>query len=105
MQATKPPFIQILSKLMRKINITVYVNDEYSLYDILKEVRSEIDRKVFSRDNIRQRKFSGIWEEEITNSSPLAFTKSFGYQYETVAKWESNVVSKKEFIEFQKESN
>jgi len=88
---------------MRKINITVYVNDEYDLYDYLSEIRSEIDRKVFSRDNIRQRKFSGIWEEEITNSSPLAFTKGFGYQYETVAKWESNVVSNKEFIQFQNE--
>ena len=88
---------------MRKINITVYVNDEYSLYDILKEVRSEIDRKVFDRDNIRQRKFSGTWEEEVTSSSPLA--DRYGYRYETVAKWESNVVPYKEFIQFQKESN
>jgi len=88
---------------MRKINITVYVNDEYSLYDILKEVRSEIDRKVFDRDNIRQRKFSGTWEEEVTSSSPLA--DRYGYRYETVAKWESNVVPNSEFIKFQKESN
>ena len=84
---------------MRKINITVYVNDEYSLYDILKEVRSEIDRKVFDRTNIRQRKFSGRWEEEVTSSSPLA--NRYGYRYETVAKWESNVVSESEFRRFQ----
>jgi len=88
---------------MRKHTITVYTNDEYSLYDILKEVRSEIDRKVFDRDNIRQRKFSGTWEEEVTSSSPLA--DRYGYRYETVAKWESVVVPNKEFIQFQKESN
>jgi len=88
---------------MRRIDITAYVNDEYSFYDILKEVRSEIDRKVFDRDNIRQRKFSGTWEEEVTSSSPLA--DRYGYRYETVAKWESNVVPYKEFIQFQKESN
>jgi len=88
---------------MRKHTITVYTNDEYSLYEILREVRSEIDRKVFDRDNIRQRKFSGTWEEEVTSSSPLA--DRYGYRYETVAKWESVVVPNKEFIQFQKESN
>ena len=88
---------------MRKHTITVYTNDEYSLYEILREVRSEIDRKVFDRDNIRQRKFSGTWEEEVTSSSPLADRN--GYRYETVAKWESVVVPNKEFIQFQKESN
>jgi len=87
---------------MRKINITVYVNDEYSLYDILKEVRSEIDRKVFTRENIRQRKFSGTWEIEKDYKSP---TWPYHGNYETVAKWESNVVPNKEFIQFQKESN
>ena len=81
---------------MRKINITVYVNDEDSLYDILQEVRFQIDRKVFSRDNIRQRKFSGTWEMEV-DSSPC------NWRYEKVAKWESNVVPNKEFIQFQKE--
>ncbi len=35
---------------MRKHTITVYANDEYSLYDILNEVRSEIDRKDFDMD-------------------------------------------------------
>ena len=84
---------------MRKHTITVYANDEYSLYDILNEVRSEIDRKVFTRDNIRQRKFSGTWEVEKSNSSPT--WRYFG-NYETVAKWESNVVPDDEFIEFQK---
>jgi len=88
---------------MRKHTITVYTNDEYSLFEILREVRSEIDRKVFDRDNIRQRKFSGTWEEEVTSSSPLA--NRYGYRYETVAKWESVVVPNKEFIQFQKESN
>ena len=87
---------------MRKINITVYVNDEYSLYDILKEVRSEIDRKVFNKNNIRQRKFSGTWEVEKDISSPLW---PYRWKYETVAKWESVVVPNKEFIQFQKESN
>lgn len=83
---------------MRKINITVYVNDEYSLYDILKEVRSEIDSKVFNRNNIRQRKFTGTWQMEKDISSPLW---PYRWKYETVAKWESNVVSNKEFIQFQ----
>ena len=55
---------------MRKHTITVYTNDEYSLYDILNEVRSEIDRKVFSRDNIKQRKFSGSHEIEKSTDSP-----------------------------------
>ena len=87
---------------MRKINITVYVNDECSLYEILNEVRSEIDRKVFSRDNIRQRKFTGTWEVEKDISSPLW---PYRWKYETVAKWESVVVPNKEFIQFQKESN
>tara|TARA_R100001460_G_scaffold22949_2_gene46564 strand:+ start:150 stop:416 length:267 start_codon:yes stop_codon:yes gene_type:complete len=87
---------------MRKHTITVYTNDEYSLYDILREVRSEIDRKVFDRTNIRQRKFSGTWEEEVTSSSPLA--DRYGYRYETVAKWESVVVPNKEFIQFQKDT-
>ena len=87
---------------MRKHTITVYTNDEYSLYDILREVRSEIDRKVFDRDNIRQRKFSGTWEEEVTSTSPLA--DRYGYRYETVAKWESNVVPNSEFIKFQKDT-
>ena len=87
---------------MRKHTITVYTNDEYSLYEILREVRSEIDRKVFDRDNIRQRKFSGTWEEEVTSSSPLA--DRYGYRYETVAKWESVVVPNKEFIQFQKDT-
>tara|TARA_R100000655_G_scaffold85211_1_gene124860 strand:- start:282 stop:548 length:267 start_codon:yes stop_codon:yes gene_type:complete len=87
---------------MRKHTITVYTNDEYSLYEILREVRSEIDRKVFDRDNIRQRKFSGTWEEEVTSTSPLA--DRYGYRYETVAKWESVVVPNKEFIKFQKET-
>jgi len=83
---------------MRKFNITVYVNDENSLYDILKEVRSEIDSKVFNRNNIRQRKFTGTWQMEKDISSPLW---PYRWKYETVAKWESNVVSNKEFIQFQ----
>ena len=86
---------------MRKHTITVYTNDEYSLYDILNEVRAEIDSKVFNRDNTKQRKFSGIWEEEKSNSSPVCYSSS---HYETVAKWESNVVPNSEFIQFQKES-
>ena len=86
---------------MRKHTITVYTNDEYSLYDILNEVRAEIDSTVFNRNNIRQRKFSGIWEEEKSNSSPVCYSIS---HYETVAKWESNVVPNSEFIQFQKES-
>ncbi len=78
---------------MRKHTITVYTNDEYSLYEILNNVRAEIDSTVFSRGNIRQRKFSGKWEAERSN-----------WSYETVAKWESNVVPDSEFIQFQKES-
>ena len=78
---------------MRKHTITVYTNDEYSLYEILNNVRAEIDSTVFSRGNIRQRKFSGKWEAERSN-----------WSYETVAKWESNVVPNSEFIQFQKES-
>ena len=78
---------------MRKHTITVYPNDEYSLYEILNDVRAEIDSTVFSRGNIRQRKFSGKWEAERPN-----------WSYETVAKWESNVVPDSEFIQFQKES-
>jgi len=79
---------------MRKHTITVYTNDEYSLYKILNEVRADIDCTVFCRDNIRKRKFSGVWEEE----------RSSDFAYETVAKWESNVVPNSEFIQFQKES-
>ena len=79
---------------MRKHTITVYTNDEYSLYDILNEVRSEIDRKVFDRDNIRQRKFFGTWEMEVDSSL-------CNCRYEKVAKWESNVVPDSEFIKFQ----
>tara|TARA_B100000902_G_scaffold316919_1_gene308397 strand:- start:6 stop:266 length:261 start_codon:yes stop_codon:yes gene_type:complete len=86
---------------MRKHTITVYTNDEYSLYDILNEVRAEIDSKVFNRDNTKQRKFSGTWEEEKSNSSSFCYSSS---HYETVAKWESNVVPNSEFIQFQKES-
>ena len=78
---------------MRKHTITVYTNDEYSLHGILNEVRAEIDSTVFNRGNIRQRKFSGTWETERPN-----------WSYETVAKWESNVVPDSEFIQFQKES-
>ena len=78
---------------MRKHTITVYTNDNYSLYEILGEVRAEIDNTVFNRDNIRQRKFSGKWEAERSN-----------WSYETVAKWESNVVPDSEFIQFQKEN-
>ena len=78
---------------MRKHTITVYTNDEYSLYDILNDVRAEIDSTVFNRDNTRQRKFSGTWEAERPN-----------WSYETVAKWESNVVPDSEFIQFQKKS-
>ena len=78
---------------MRKHTITVYTYDEYSLYHILNDVRSEIDSAVFNRDNIRQRKFSGKWESVRPNGS-----------YETVARWESNVVPNSEFIQFQKES-
>jgi len=86
---------------MRKHTITVYTNDEYSLYDILREVRSEIDRKVFDRTNIRQRKFSGTWEVEKDYKSP---TWPYHGNYETVAKWESNVVPDSEFIKFQRSS-
>ena len=78
---------------MRKHTITVYTNDEYSLHGILNEIRAEIDSKVFNRDNTKKRKFSGTWEEESSN-----------WSYETVAKWESNVVPNSEFIQFQKES-
>ena len=85
---------------MRKHTITIYTNDEYSLYDILKEVRSEIDRKVFDRQNIRQRKFSGTWEVEKESTSP---TWPYWGNYETVAKWESVVVPNSEFIKFQSE--
>ena len=87
---------------MRKHTITVYTNDESSLYEILNEVRSEIDRKVFTRPNVRQRKFQGTWEVEKSTSSP---TWSYYGHYETVAKWESNVVPDSEFIQFQKETN
>ena len=85
---------------MRRHDITVYTNDEHDLYNILNEVRSEIDRKVFSRDNIKQRKFSGSHEIEKSTDSPT--WKYFGH-YETVASWESNVVPDDEFIKFQKE--
>ena len=84
---------------MRKHTITVYTNDEYSLYEILREVNFEIDRKVFDRDNIRQRKFSGTWEVEKYTSS----TWPHWGNYETVAKWESNIVPNSEFIKFQSE--
>ena len=87
---------------MRKHTITVYTNDEYSFYDILNEVRSQIDRKVFDRTNIRQRKFSGSHEIEKSTNSPT--WKYYGH-YETVALWESNVVPDSEFIQFQKETN
>ena len=87
---------------MRKINITAYVNDEDSLYDILNEVRSEIDRKVFTRNNIRQRKFSGTWQVEKDISTSVC---PYRWRYETVAKWESNVVPNSQFIKFQKETN
>ena len=83
---------------MRKHTITVYTNDEYGLYEILKEVRSEIDRKVFDRKDRKQRKFSGTWEVEKTIDSP---TWRFMGHYETVAMWKSNVVSDDEFIKFQ----
>ena len=83
---------------MRKHTITVYTNDEYGLYEILKEVRSEIDRKVFDRENKKQRKFTGTWEVEKTIDSP---TWRFFGNYETVAKWESNVVSDDEYVRFQ----
>lgn len=83
---------------MRKHTITVYTNDESSLYEILNEVRFEIDRKVFDRKNVRQRKFTGTWEVEKDNTSP---TWPYWGSYETVAKWESNVVPNDEFIKFQ----
>ena len=86
---------------MRKHTITVYTNDEYSLYNILNEVRSQIDCTVFDRDNIRQRKFSGAlkWEDYSYWQAERPY-----WPDETVAKWESNVVPKSEFIQFQKES-
>jgi len=87
---------------MRKHTITVYTNNENDLYDILQEVRFQIDRNVFSRENIKQRKFSGTWEVEKNSTSP---TWPCWGNYETVAKWESIVVPNKEFIQFQKESN
>ena len=85
---------------MRRVDITVYVNDEHDLFTTLQEVRSEIDRKVFNRTNIRQRNFSGTWEEEVTSSSPLA-DRLLG-SYETRAKWQSNVATSREFYQFQK---
>ena len=85
---------------MRRVDITVYVNDEHDLFNTLQEVRSEIDRKVFNRTNIRQRNFSGTWEEEVTSSSPLA-DRLLG-SYETRAKWQSNVATSREFYQFQK---
>ena len=85
---------------MRRVDITVYVNDEHDLYNTLQEVRSEIDRKVFNRTNIRQRNFNGTWEEEVTSSSPLA-DRLLG-SYETRAKWQSNVATSREFYQFQK---
>lgn len=84
---------------MRRHDITVYTNDEHDLYEILNEVRSEIDRKVFDRTNIRQRKFKGRHEVEKNPHLLLA------NNYETVAKWESNIVPDSEFIQFQKEKN
>jgi len=87
---------------MRKHTITVYTNDENAFYDILQEVRFQIDRQVFDRDNIRQRKFSGTWEVEKDIST---IANPYRWKYETVAKWESVVVPNKEFIQFQKESN
>ena len=85
---------------MRRHDITVYTNDEHDLYNILNEVRSQIDRKVFDRANIKQRNFSGSHEIEKSTDSPT--WKYFGH-YETVASWESNVVPDDEFIQFQKE--
>ena len=86
---------------MRKHTITIYTNDECSLWDIMREINFQIDRNVFSRENIRQRKFSGTWEVEKQVDSP---TWPFYGHYETVAKWESNVVPNSEFIKFQKDT-
>ena len=83
---------------MRKHTITIYTNDECSLWDIMREVNLEIDRKVFDRKNIRQRKFSGTWEVEKNNTSPAW---PYMGNYETVAVWESNIVPDDEFIRFQ----
>ena len=55
---------------MRKHTITIYTNDECSLWDIMREINFQIDRNVFSRENIRQRKFSGTWEVEKESTSP-----------------------------------
>ena len=85
---------------MRKHTITIYTNDECSLWDIMREINFEIDRKVFDRQNIRQRKFSGTWEVE-KNISTIA--SPYRWKYETVAKWESNIVPNSEFIKFQSE--
>ena len=86
---------------MRKHTITIYTNDEYTFDNILREVSFEITRKVFDRKNIKQRKFVGIWEEEVTSSSPLA--DSLSGSTETVARWESNIVTAKQFKKFQSE--
>jgi len=85
---------------MRKHTITIYTNDECSLWDIMREINFQIDRNVFSRENIRQRKFSGTWEVEKNSTSP---TWPYWGNYETVAKWESIVVPNSEFIKFQSE--
>ena len=85
---------------MRKHKITIYTNDECLLWDIMREINFQIDRKVFDRQNIRQRKFSGTWEVE-KNISTIA--SPYRFKYETVAKWESNIVPNSEFIKFQSE--
>tara|TARA_Y100001938_G_scaffold135220_1_gene196617 strand:+ start:420 stop:677 length:258 start_codon:yes stop_codon:yes gene_type:complete len=85
---------------MRKHTITIYSNDEFTFDNILREISFEITRKVFDRKNIKQRKFAGTWEEEVTSSSPLA--NCLLGSTETVAKWESNIVTEKQFKEFQK---
>ena len=83
---------------MRKHTITIYSNDEYTFWQILKEVNIDITKEVFDRENIRKRKFSGTLEQEKDCDSP-------NWRYmgntETIAKWESNVVSESEFRRFQ----
>ncbi len=88
---------------MRKHTITIYTNDEYSLYEIINEVRYEIDHKVFGRENPKQRKFSGTCEmEKSRNSSIFNSTNLYG-EYEVVAMWKSNVVPDDEFMRFQRD--
>ena len=97
---------------MRCFTIKVYANSEYALSDRLKEIQWDIDRKIWpssygSKKVRKLKESSSIQDVSKFHLDDYEYDKEnpnwrYMQTYETVGKWQMQIVRDDDYVEFQK---